>query len=78
MAYLCHYYELVKNNELIRMQQRAKVYQIINNVLYKTSVIGPLLRCLSKAEGQELLSEIHVGVCEGHIGTRVLGARVLR
>jgi hypothetical protein len=46
--------------------------------LYKTSLIGPLLRCLSKAEGQELLSEIHAGVYRGHIGARALAVKVIQ
>jgi hypothetical protein len=58
------------------MQQRAKAYQVIGNDLYKTSIIGPLLRCLSKAEGKELLAEIHLGVCGGHIGSRALTMKV--
>jgi hypothetical protein len=78
IAYICHYYEPDNNNELISMQQRAKAYQIINNEMYKTSVTGPLLRCLSKAEGKELLYEIHAGACGGHIGVRGLAANVLR
>jgi hypothetical protein len=60
------------------MQQRAKAYQIVDNDLYKTSVSGPLLRCVSKAKGQELLSEIHTRICGGHIGARALAAKVLR
>jgi hypothetical protein len=46
------------------MQQRARAYQIIYNNLYKTSVTGPLLHCLRKAKGKELLAEILEGVCE--------------
>jgi hypothetical protein len=46
--------------------------------MYKASVLGPLLRCLSKAAGQEILSEVHVGIYGGHIGTRALAAKVLR
>jgi hypothetical protein len=56
MAYLHHHYELDKNIELIRMQHRAKAYQIIGDELYKTLVTGPLLRCLSTVEGKELLT----------------------
>jgi hypothetical protein len=58
MVYLHHYYELDNTTEHIRMQQRAKAYQIIDNDLYRTSIFGPLMRCISRAEGQELLSEI--------------------
>jgi hypothetical protein len=60
------------------MQQRARSYHIVNNDLYKTSISGPLLWCVSKAEGQEILSEIHTGTCGGHVGTRALAAKVLR
>jgi hypothetical protein len=60
------------------MQQRDKAYHIINNKLYKTSISGPLLRCISKAEGHELLLEIHTGMCGGHIGARALAAKVLQ
>jgi hypothetical protein len=68
MTYFHHYYELDSINEQTRMQQWAKAYQIIDNDLYKASVSGPLLQCLSKVEGQELLSEVYAGVCRGHIG----------
>jgi hypothetical protein len=44
------------------MQQRAKDYQIVSNELYKAFVLGPLLHCISKIEGQEILSEVHVGI----------------
>jgi hypothetical protein len=75
IAYLRHDYEIDSNIDLIRMQQRAKAYQIINNELSNTSITGPLLHCLSKAEGKEMLSEIS---CGGHIGARALAAKVLR
>jgi hypothetical protein len=64
-VYLLHHYEPDSKTELLRMQQRAKAYQVISNELYKTSVMGPLLCCLSKAEGRELLAEVHSGVCRG-------------
>jgi hypothetical protein len=47
------------------MQQRAKAYQIIGEELYKTSVTGPLLCCLSKDEGKNLLTQTHVEVTSG-------------
>jgi hypothetical protein len=78
MAYLHHYYEPDSTIEQTRMQQRAQSYQIVNNDLYKIFVLGPLIRCVSKAEGQQILSEVHAGVCEGHIGARALAAKTLR
>jgi tRNA nucleotidyltransferase/poly(A) polymerase len=77
MAYLHHYYKSDSKNEQIRMQQRVKDYQIVGNELYKTSVAGPLFRCISKTEGQEILQEVHAGICGGHIGACALAAKVL-
>jgi hypothetical protein len=47
MAYLHHYYEPDSISEKIRMQQRAMAYQIVDNNLYKASILSPL----SKTEG---------------------------
>jgi hypothetical protein len=58
------------------MQQSAKAYQIIRDEMYKISVTGPLLRCRRRDEGKELLAQIHLGVCGGHIGARALTAKV--
>jgi hypothetical protein len=51
MAYLHHYYEPDTTIEQIRMQQTDQAPQIVDNDLYKISVLGYLLRCVSK-EGQ--------------------------
>jgi ornithine carbamoyltransferase len=79
MTYLRHYYEPDnKKNEQTRMQQRAKDYQIVSNELYRTSVSGPLLHCINKSEGQEILQEVDAGICGGHIDARALAAKFLR
>jgi hypothetical protein len=77
MAYLHHYYLPDNKNEQIRLQQQAKDHQIVSNELYRTSNSGPLLRCISKIEGQEILQGVHAGICEGHIGACALVAKVL-
>jgi hypothetical protein len=37
-----------------------------------------LLKCLSRVKGQELLKEIHAGVCRAHIGSRPLLGEVFK
>jgi hypothetical protein len=78
MAYLKHHYEPDSSTDLTRMLQRVKAYKIIRDDLYKTSVTGPLLCCLSKDKGKELLTRTHSGVCRGHIGARALSVKVFR
>jgi ribonuclease HI len=60
-----------------KMQSRTRPYIIIEGELFKQGVCSPLLKCLSRAKGQELMKEIHAGVCGAHIGSRPLLGKVL-
>ncbi|KAG9459081.1 hypothetical protein H6P81_003589 [Aristolochia fimbriata] len=44
----------------------APKFCLFNNTLYRRSYDGILLRCVSKEEGQALLSEAHGGICGAH------------
>jgi hypothetical protein len=61
-----------------RMEARTKPYVIIEWELYKHGVCSPLLKCLSRAEGIELMKEIHAGLCGSHIGSRPLLGKVFK
>jgi hypothetical protein len=61
-----------------RMLSRTRPYVIIEGELYKHGVYSPLLNCLSRTKGQELMKEIHAGLCGAHIGPRPLLSKVLR
>jgi ribonuclease HI len=61
-----------------RMEARTRPYVIIEGELYKHGVCSPLLNCLSRNEGQELMKEIHAGLCGAHIGSRPLLGKVFR
>jgi hypothetical protein len=61
-----------------RMEARARPYIIIEGELYKQGVCSPLLKCLSRTKGQELIKEIHAGLCGAHIGSRPLLGKVFR
>jgi hypothetical protein len=60
-----------------RMEARTRPYVIIEGELYKHGVCSPLLKCLSRNEGHELMKEIHAGLCGAHIGSRPLLGRFL-
>jgi hypothetical protein len=59
-----------------RIESRARPYVIIEGELYKHGVCSPLLKCLSRAKGIELMKEIHTGLCGSHIGSRPLMGKV--
>ena len=73
----CNY---LSNDEVYnkRMESRTRPYVIIEGELYKYGVCSPLLKCLSRTEGQELMKEIHAGLCGSHIGSRPLLGKVSR
>jgi hypothetical protein len=60
------------------MEARTRPYVIIEGELYKHGVCSPLLKCLSRTEGIELMKEIHAGLCGSHIGSRPLLGKVFR
>jgi ribonuclease HI len=61
-----------------RMEARTRPYVLIEGELYKHGVCSPLLKCLSRTEGMELIKKIHAGLCGSHIGSRPLLGKVFR
>jgi ribonuclease HI len=61
-----------------RIEARARPYVIIEGELYKRGICSPLLKCLSRAEGIELMKEIYAGLCGSHIESRPLLGKVFR
>jgi ribonuclease HI len=64
----------VSSNEAYnkRMEARTRPYVMIEGELYKHGVCSPLLKCLSRTQGMELIKEIHAGLCGSNIGSRPL------
>jgi hypothetical protein len=60
------------------MEAWTRPYLIIEGELYKQGVCFPLLKCLSRAKGQELMKKIHAGLCRTHIGSRPLLGKVFK
>jgi hypothetical protein len=60
--------------EARRVARRAKSFILLGDEkeLYHRSPSGILQRCISVAEGQELLQEIHSGACGHHAAPRAL------
>jgi ribonuclease HI len=60
--------------EAWRLARRAKSFVLLGDEkeLYHHSPSGILQRCISIAEGQELLQEIHSGACGHHAAPRAL------
>jgi ribonuclease HI len=66
--------------EAWRLARRAKSFVLLGDgkELYHRSPSGILQRCISIAEGQELLREIHSGACGHHAAPRALVGNAFR
>jgi hypothetical protein len=78
VSFLQGNYPLDDEAYIKRMQDRTRPYMIIEGELFKQGVCSPLLKCLSRVEGQELMKEIHAGICGAHIGFRPLLGKIFR
>jgi hypothetical protein len=66
--------------EAWRLARRAKSFVLLGDEkeLYRRSPSGILQRCISIAEGQDLLQEIHSGACGHHAAPRALVGNAFR
>lgn len=62
----------------IQLWMKATRSTMVNGTLYKRGYMLPLLKCVSKEEGDYILNEIQEGVCGSHSGARVLAHKAVR
>ncbi|XP_026398598.1 uncharacterized protein LOC113294417 [Papaver somniferum] len=61
--------------EINKVKSKSAAYELRDGILYRKSYLGPLLRCLSKEEGQTILNELYYGAAGNHSSGRSLSAR---
>jgi hypothetical protein len=76
--FLQGYYHPSDVNEAKRLKHRSQDFAIIEGQLYKKGVSQPMLKCVTKTEGIQILREVHSGTCGSHSGPRALAATVIR
>ncbi|VFQ87959.1 unnamed protein product, partial [Cuscuta campestris] len=60
-----------------KVKLRAPRFQMLAGRLYKRAFGGPLLRCLTRAEAERVIAEVHEGVCAAHQMSRTLAQRII-
>jgi hypothetical protein len=76
--YLQGHYHPSDHSEAKRLKHRSRYFAIVNGHLYKKGISQPMLKCITEAEGIELLHDVHRGTCGSHSGLRALAAKVIR
>ena len=66
------------HNESRRIKKQAARYCVSQGKLYRRSISGPYLRCLSPREETRILEELHDGECGSHSSGRSLVLRACR
>ena len=59
-------------NKAHKIQIQSAIFSLINGRLFKRSLDGLYLKCLSTEHGQYVLFELHEGICGNHLGSRTL------
>ena len=60
-------------NKAEQISQRVKNYVLVGDKLYrKGASSGVLMKCVTREDGQEILEEIHRGICGNHASSRTL------
>ena len=56
-------------------RDKAARFSLMNGQLYKRSLDGLYLKCLTTQQGQYILPELHEGICGNHPSDRTLAHR---
>ena len=62
-------------NRAHKIHIQSTKFSIVDGQLYKRSLGGPYLKCLTIEQGQYMLAELHEGICGNHSGGRTLAHR---
>ena len=58
-----------------KVQVQPAIFSLIDGQLFKRSLGGPYLKCLTPEQGHYVLVELHEGMCGNHQGGRTLAHR---
>jgi hypothetical protein len=60
-----------------RLCHRAGQYTLVNDELQQ-GVNDTLMKCITPDEGCDILQDIHVGICDCHVGARLIVGKTNR
>jgi len=60
------------------LAKKAAKYTFIGQDLYRRGYSTPLLKFVTKEQGDYVLRELHEGTCGYHLGARAMTTRILR
>jgi ribonuclease HI len=76
--YLLGHYHPSDTNEAKRLKHRRRDFALVGGQLYKKGISQPMLKCVTKTEGIQILRKVCNGTCGSHSGPRALAVKVIR
>ncbi|XP_072073819.1 uncharacterized protein [Arachis hypogaea] len=67
-----------EQKEAKKIRREAQNYTLVRNVLYRRGISTPFLKCIPTSKAEEVLDEVHSGICGNHLGARSLARKVIR
>ena len=64
--------------EASKLRSRSAMFTIYRGSIYKQGFFTPILKCIAKEDADNVLREVHEGVCGNHIGARALAGKFLK
>src|SRR5688572_26132791 len=66
-------------NQAEQISRRGKNYVLVRDKLYRKSASsGVLMKCVTREDSQEILEEIHKGICGNHASSRTIVGMAFR
>ena len=72
------YPETATSKDMRALRQLATRFVICGDALYRRSPDGLLLLCLDRASANQVMREVHAGVCGPHMGGHMLARKIMR
>ncbi|XP_076932817.1 uncharacterized protein LOC143598497 [Bidens hawaiensis] len=63
--------------EARKIRHKALFYQVHDEILFRKSFLGLLLRCVDAEDANYVIREIHKGICGLHAGPRMVVAKIM-
>ncbi|XP_076960635.1 uncharacterized protein LOC143637051 [Bidens hawaiensis] len=63
--------------EARKVRHKALCYELHDDVLFRKSFLGPLLRCVGTDDANYVIREIHEGICGLHAGPRMVITKIM-
>ncbi|XP_015955632.1 uncharacterized protein LOC107480024 [Arachis duranensis] len=67
-----------EQKEAKKIRREVENYTLVRNILYRRGISTPLLKCVPTSKAEEVLDEVHSGICGNHLGARSLAKTVIR